>query len=433
MITSVAELLAAFQAKQVDLLKSQTIVHAPTIGEMYEGLTRKMLKRTIPASFGLRIVDGFVMGHDGTLSPQVDAMLVMGDAGLPIPNTSRYTWPIRDVLAVFEVKKNLFGKDLADGLAKMGAISIMYRAYLRANEPTAVNLGPSSRAFARLAGRFPLQEELEDLRSIPGEWVRMIAAEQLAPVRVVWGYEGYADETALRGALVEQIKKNLGEEGLAPPALPNLIICRRNSILKLTGHPYIVPLDDDWWVLAASDRDSPIRLLIELVWTRLSNQFDAAFPMDDTLGMERLAPLLWGHVETIGSRLGWRYRSSALNRKDLSELKDSPATQWQPAEVDVNEVVVIQMACLHGGLSVDDPAFVRHSKREGFDTRTIIEGLVSKRLFAWTSKTTARPIANTIQMAMTPDGRQWASENGKLLQLWIQRNWPGGKKPVEQT
>ena len=52
--------------------------HAPTIGAMYEGLTRDILDRAIPASLDLRIVDGFIEGADGSLSPQMDAMLVTG-------------------------------------------------------------------------------------------------------------------------------------------------------------------------------------------------------------------------------------------------------------------------------------------------------------------------------------------------------------------
>jgi len=44
---------------------------------MYEGLTRDILDRAIPASLDLRIVDGFVE-LDGALSPQIDAMLVTG-------------------------------------------------------------------------------------------------------------------------------------------------------------------------------------------------------------------------------------------------------------------------------------------------------------------------------------------------------------------
>lgn len=163
MLTSIAGLLAEFQSKQVEILKAQSIVHAPTIGDMYEGLTRQMLARAMPASLGLRIVDGFAKGHDGTLSQQVDAMLVMGDKGQAIPQTSKFTWPIQDVLAVFEVKKSLHGNELTDSLRKMRTVSRLHRDFMRANPPNDVDLAASSRAFARLMGRFPTQEELEDL------------------------------------------------------------------------------------------------------------------------------------------------------------------------------------------------------------------------------------------------------------------------------
>lgn len=292
MITSFAEFLEQLQAKEAELLAAESVQHAPTIGDMYEGLTRELVKRAIPKELNLRLVDGFVIGVDGKHSHQTDAMLVKGDRGRQLPKTDTWEWPIADVLAVFEVKKNLYGNELVDSINKMRTISLQQKEQLSENRQ--VHLGPSNSAFARLLGRSPESGELGDLTSATGELLRTLAHEQLAPVRVVFGYDGYVDEFGLRNGFLDALKKV--PDGLAGPAvLPNLIVCRTNTLLKLNGHPYIVPeLDDGQWHIFGSTRKAPMVLLLELLWTRLSNEFQARFPVDDTLKMEAIAPLLSG-------------------------------------------------------------------------------------------------------------------------------------------
>ena len=190
MITSFAEFLEQLQDREAKVLAGEAVKHAPTFGDMYEGLTRELIERAIPKELNLQLVDGFVLGVDGKHSHQTDAMLVKGARGRKIPKTEKWEWPIEDVLAVFEVKKNLYAKDLADGIEKMRTISIQQKAFL-GSEIRPVQMGPSNRAFARLLSRFPEHGELEDLGSTSGEILRTIAHEQLAPVRVLFGYNGY--------------------------------------------------------------------------------------------------------------------------------------------------------------------------------------------------------------------------------------------------
>lgn len=71
MITAFAQMLRELQEREATVLDGQDITHAPTIGDMYEGLTRDILDRAIPESAGVQIVDGFAVGPDGTLSPQL--------------------------------------------------------------------------------------------------------------------------------------------------------------------------------------------------------------------------------------------------------------------------------------------------------------------------------------------------------------------------
>jgi hypothetical protein len=104
MITPFSAILRRLKLKEQAILSTQNITHGPTIGDMYEGLTHDVLSRAIPSSAGLRLVEGFVVGPDKTLSPQIDCMLVRGD-GEQIPYTDHHKWPVKDVIAVFEIKK----------------------------------------------------------------------------------------------------------------------------------------------------------------------------------------------------------------------------------------------------------------------------------------------------------------------------------------
>ncbi len=48
MIKNVADMLQAFWDEERKKLDAQNITHPPTIGEMYEGLTKELLARTLP-------------------------------------------------------------------------------------------------------------------------------------------------------------------------------------------------------------------------------------------------------------------------------------------------------------------------------------------------------------------------------------------------
>lgn len=420
MITSFAEFLEQLQEKEDAFLAQQPVTHGPTIGDMYEGLTRELLERAIPEQLNVRLVDGFVLGVDGKPSHQTDAMLVMGEKGQRIPKTSQWIWPIEDVLAVFEVKKSLFGNQLVDSLEKMRAVSLQQKE-LMASERKRVKLGPSKDAFARLMGRFPSTAELDDFEGAGGEILRTIAHEQLAPVRIVFGYEGYADETGLRKGFLDALRD--APDGLAGPAvLPNLIICRRNAILKMNGHPFISPIGDDGrWNLFGSTRVAPFALLLELIWTRLGNEFNAQFPVDDNLTKEVIAPLLAGEVVTNGSVRGWMFHYSTLSKKQLAE---TPADRWEPVAVTLEEYVIFGMAMNLGGLDLNDQSLRDGAAKSAVNLQSFADRLVSARLFSWVAPDVAHPLNDTIHTAVTSDGNFWLSDNQKLLGLWAQQYSP---------
>jgi hypothetical protein len=207
-------------------------------------------------------------------------------------------------------------------------------------------------------------------------------------LRIIFGYEGYVDELGLRDGFAKFIEGNLATpRGFGIGSFPNLIVCRNNSLLKMNGQPYISPLLGDWWPAVVSNAENPIRLLIELIWTRLSNKFASYFPMDDTLQMERLAPFLSAKLGYRNSVPGWEYRQETLNRKQLKEIEP---TSWEPEQVDEMECVVLIQLANEGELDVRDTEFRNYAAKGGRDPDQLIAGLVAKRTLAWCDDHTVR-------------------------------------------
>jgi hypothetical protein len=199
MITSFAQLLRELQIVEDAELRKQNITHAPTIGAMYEGLTKDLLDRAIPAELGLRLVNGFVSDHEGNLSRQIDCMLVYGEGeAIPyVPGT--YKWPVQKALAVFEVKKTLYGDELEDSYDKLRGIVQSYMSVMDTGGADGIDITPAHRAFADLTGIYPAT--MAEANALPDgldQIFHILVFEWLSPLRVIFGYGGYADEYALR-------------------------------------------------------------------------------------------------------------------------------------------------------------------------------------------------------------------------------------------
>lgn len=418
MITSVATLLHELQAKEAAKLAQQGIKHAPTIGAMYEGLTRDLLDRAIPPALDLRVVDGFIEDHEGNLSPQIDGMLVAGE-GRAIPYTSSYVWPIQRVFAVLEVKKNLYGADLDDAFGKLRTVNDMHGRHRQANRDGSLSLAPAFQAFAKLTGRYP--RSYGDARALPDELsfiFHTLVGEQLAPVRIVFGYEGYSDEFGLRDGFAKLIQDNLATpRGFGIGSFPNLIVCRRNSLIKLNGQPYVSPMVDGWWPAIASNSENPIRLLIELIWARLANEFGVSFPVDDRLEMERFAAFLYAQLARSGDLIGWKYHEVPLTRAQLDSIE--PAS-WEPQQVDENEWVELMVIAKNGEIDVRDKEFRDFAERKGFDPDKLIDKLVAERTLAWCDDHCVRLTSTKdLLTVFMPDGKVVTSNEPDLLNLWV--------------
>ncbi|MEM9414272.1 MAG: DUF6602 domain-containing protein [Planctomycetota bacterium] len=255
--------------------------HGPTLGDMYEDITRKALKASMLESFDLNVVDGFIQWDDKTLSSQQDTMIVLG-SGTRIPGTNRSVYQAQNVIATVEVKKTLARKNLEESLAKFCTLSMDHvRKFMFKSD------GPFTNGYSRLyyhACRYmlrrsmPLSSKPPDYSSRDSVISTAIALCSITPLKIVWGFDGYKTEHGLAKAFVEIVQEILGNESICPPgdltlrlnAFPDLVISNEVSIVRANGMPFAATSDVDNAVcLYGSHHVNPIFCLLNILWYRI--------------------------------------------------------------------------------------------------------------------------------------------------------------------
>jgi hypothetical protein len=345
MIRSVAALLEALQAKEMEAIARSGITHAPTIGAQYEGLTSTLLGRMIPAELNLQVVTGFVEGIDGSLSRQIDCMLVRGD-GTPVPFVlGAYKWPIRDVLGVFEVKKTLFGDDLTDAHDQLQSVMEKFWKYLDTVKPEdGVDITAPRYVYGQVVGEpAPVGREFDSQPFDKEQIYRLLVNDHIAPLRIILGYSGYKSEHSLRDGFLKFLLRHQGKPGYAGSSLPSLIVCGQSSIVKVNGQPYYFPLRNGQYLCYASSSENPILWILNLVLTRISYLFAAPEWYGRDLTIDRFAPLLWGRSVERGGHKGWEYFENAISKKDLENVPALTAEEWRPVKITQLQAVLLSL------------------------------------------------------------------------------------------
>lgn len=312
MIKRVADLLKRMADEEVLKLASYKLKHAPTIGWMYEGLTADILNRTLPSELDLRVVSGFVTDDTGELSRQIDCMIVHGE-GQQVPYTSVYKWHVQDVLATLEVKKTLYSAGISDAYDKLRAVMDNFGRHALIPNRTFID---SRRLIATLnkvtGAQVADPSEVDALPYYLQIIYHTLAIEWASPIRIVIGYDGFASEASFANAFVSLLMANIGEHGFGVMGMPQLCISGEYSIVKMNAQPYFAQLHNEWWPFFASSSANPLRLLLELLWTRIEFRFGIDMPWGDDDDDEGLTPFLVGLGVNLGDREGWQMKQIAF-------------------------------------------------------------------------------------------------------------------------
>jgi hypothetical protein len=422
MIRTVAELLRALQEVEIRQIEKAGIRHASTIGEMHEGLTSSILDKAIPSEAGLRVVSGFVENGSGMQSGQIDCMLVFGE-GMSLPYSKHSKWHVRDVVAVLEVKKRLFSRELADAQEHLRAVLDIYGDYIVRDAVESFNIEPSLFAFGNITGVVPpTHDEASRLPFHLEMLYRTLIVEQISPLRIILGYGGYASEFSFRQAFVRFLEKGRSRNGFGAGSLPQLVICGKYSLVKTNGHPYSAPLRNDRWLIVATSNENPLGFLLELIWTRLSRRMKMPNSYLSDLSVERVSPLLWCKAVEQGPRQGWQFWFDVVDRSALEQ--DPPPRDWKPFVVSPGQFAVMNTLCVEGSLSLEDTRIRELRMHEN----TALDELCEMRLVAKEGNRIVL-LTRLCRCAIMPSGELIVGEdsNGRMT-AWVEREMTKARK-----
>lgn len=343
-IKTLADLINGFVLAKNEVLLAQDIKHPTTIGSMYEGLTKTVLESSIFDGLNLKVIkNSFIKG----CNTEFDVLLVEGD-GEKIPFTDRYKYSPEQVIAIIQVKKNLYSADIEEGFSNLQFIIDYYEN--NSMEPYMQRLFLDS--FRTIYRKDITALKNRQLNEYEESVSYILKKEAILPVRILWGYNGFKSEYSFREAFVTYLNKNVSDgsvkkiEGFGPHNFPNQIICDNFSVIKMTGMPFISPIDKDyWWTFLTTSSCNKAKFFLELIWTRLSYKYNLSMDIfGEDLEMEPACRFLNCKIGKIESGLyGWNYLYQTMSEEELKG--HTQIEEWAPIELDNIQFTIISELC----------------------------------------------------------------------------------------
>lgn len=418
MIQTVGELLQSLKEKEEKKLSTFPFVtHGPTIGDMYEGATRKLLDAAIFDGLNIKVVEGFIQNSKKEISKQIDCMVVTGE-GVQIPNTDHYIYDLPKVLAIIEVKKTMYGADLKDSL--LWSRDFKDRIL---EPPELLHMDMLREAWRNIVGTdLPERDKLSSIPLHLQMIYHTLVVEACMPLRMFIGYQGYVNEKSFRTGLLSFLEETLisGENRLAGPgSFPDLMICRNATIFKLNGMPYPGPITPtNFWCYLGSRDIKPLNVMLEFLWTRISYKCHVTSNIfGDDLEREGVNLLLAMKYVEKGDIKGWEYNPYDLSVEELNQGSDS--IPWEPTEVSDIEFALMHVLMRKMEIDINDRELNDYISSKGADPKEIIQGLCEKRLI-YNDNSKLKFLTDECAIMFLPDGKAVAGENKSgRMERWL--------------
>lgn len=423
MITKASELLSRFIDAEREKLKGVAMPHMPTLGSAYEEITKQGIdsKFVIPKFLNLSVVSGFIEVDGKMLSEQIDCMLVEG-SGKQYGITNQYIYDIEHVLCIFEVKKTLNKSDYLDAFEHLGKIRSKFAEYFEKkllDDSFEPDISHARIAFSQITGKMAPEfySGIHNLSKADGMLFYTLVQEQHAPISIVHGYDGYKTESGLRGAFVKIIEERskISGAGLGVPSFPTLVTSNNFCIIKGNGHPYLAIRDGKSWVAVLSTRHNPAKIILELIWSKISSHFNVRMPFGTDLDMEVLVPLLIAEPQRIGDKLGWVYKSIEYKENRLAR---DETTAWEPEKLGPAEMSAINIMFAKGGyLPLDKEMADFLIKKYNCHIDQVVFNLTNSRIFAKDGGF-LRPISNMTHVLSNVDDSGYVANDRNRFDAW---------------
>ena len=434
MIKTLADFLEEFKVKGLSLIReNEDVDHPGLIGNMYEGLTHAMLDQAIFQNLNLKIVSGKITNARGQMTKQIDCMVVEGE-GRQLPFTDDWIYHYSQVIAVVEVKKNLFSSDLASSFENLKTVLDVSREPERDGDQYIVEaLRDAWRGMLRT--ELPRREEVDFLPEEQQAIYHTLFMEAYFPVRIVIGYYGYKTENSLREGFANLLEDNLQRgirKGFGIGSFPTLIICGNNSIIKNNGMPYFMPFNYNkpfYWHISVSSNKTPIVHLLEVIWTRLSYKYElSSIIFGDDFDFAPTHPFLdCKFAKLPDGTMGWAYDYHIFTDDALNTSQTAPS--WQPAFISQVQASVLVLLTRTGSINYETDASLfnlihqAETNVDSFINELVNTGLIYKK------GPEIRFLKDRCEIIALPDGRFAAGENKSgELSYWLNKYWDERKQ-----
>ncbi len=416
MIKSISELLEEIKRQGTASIKEFNYIDHPVLtGDMYEGLTHKILNEGIFSGLNLRVVGGKIKNLKGELSAEIDCMLVEGE-GEKLPFTEKYVYNFNQVIAVIEVKKNLFKGTLIDSYQKLKTVVNVSREPERDGERYHIEMLRNAwRAFFR--SELPHREDLDQLSEEKQAIYHTLLMEFYFPLRIVFGYEGFKTEYSLREGFSSFLEDNANSGniyGFGIGSFPQLIICGTNTIVKNNAMPYGNAFSNEefYWSILATSWQRPLYHFLEILWTRLSYRYRIpASIFGDDFDLEPFHKFIdCGFHKTDDGTMGWKYNYLVFSQEQLDSMKRDNVP-WSPVFVTPLQFQVLLEIYHKGELDlINNINYTNLIVSHGEDTDNFIKDLLNLGV-VYESKGSFSSHIDNLQFLILPDGRHCVADN----------------------
>jgi len=408
MIRTVSDLLDQFLDREKQLIEEQInddkVKHRPTLGDAFEDLTQEALEKVLPCD-SLTVSKGFIRNAEtGELGLELDCILSVSE-GKQFRRTNKRIFLVEDVLAVIQVKKTLYGKQLQEGFENLYSV-------LDCPQNNNDNIWPSvTRVFQKTTGH-PEPDNIEDLPPMLHDFHRMIVVDANWPIRILIGYDGFKNESTFRQGLIDQIEKVVGTPKSGPIVFPNLILGPNASAVKAIGLPWVSQIEDGQWPMILTTSIKPGVLFLEAIWTRLVNRgFVASSIFGDDLQLETYNPFIFASSDGKG----WRYTYGKIKVEDVDA--ESMVVPWKPVQVSKKAQTLILHVGRNGIVDVGEEA--PESQKEIWAACEELKGtqLIGQDVC---NPNILKLLTEKCDILGLPDGRLFAAENNTgQLTNWL--------------
>ncbi|MFT5420315.1 MAG: hypothetical protein ACI9D5_001059 [Candidatus Endobugula sp.] len=422
LINKASELFELFIKEETKKLAGVEMPHMPTLGNAYEEITKQGIDKdfAIPKGLDLKMVSGFARFQDGELSPEIDCMLVHGK-GEKYGLTEKNIYDIESVLCIFEVKKTLRKRDFLKAIDHHASIrrkTSKHFEHKLVHEGYEPDISRARKSFSQITGRVAPEyySGIGSLSEIDQNLFYCLVQESFAPVYIIHGYEGYT-EHGLRNSFIDIIEENKTKLGMGVLNIPSLVTSSQSCLVKANGLPYMLKYKkkkNSEWSVVFSTRHNSARIILELIWIKISSFFDVRMPWNDGLYIENAAPLLIAKAR-IG---GWEYCSKELKKS----LKREDNELWKPQFITEAELSVVNFIVIRGGYLLLEDGINEYLKNK-YDVTIdeVSSKLISTGLFMMDGGY-LRPIDTVIYTLELEDDTGYISSEKSRFDLWCKEN-----------